>query len=171
VTGDPIARLRAADPLRGELPAPLERMPARPAPAARERRRSALTVANLVLLATVLFHAVDHGLIQQRGLTALSFEAVLGGMAITASAAASLAVAMRGDRRAPLVALLSGPWVATVVVLGHFTGHWAGQFSDPYSAAHLATISYVAAMAVVAAGVVLGAVGLTTDLRARSAAG
>jgi hypothetical protein len=168
VSGDPLRRLRAADPLRGELPTPLARMPARPA---RRRRTSTLTVANLVLLATVLFHAVDHTLIQPRGIGPLSFEVMVGGMAITATAAMSLAIAMRGDRRAPLVALLSGPWVAIAVFLGHFMGHLAGPFSDPYSDAHLATISYAGAIAVVVAGVVLGGVGVATNLRARSAAG
>ena len=157
MTGDPIARLRAADPLHGELPPPLERMPARPAaePGGRGRSR-ALTLANVALLATVLFHGVDHWLIQERGVGALSFEVVLGGMAITAAAAASLLMALRGDRRAPLAALLSGPWIAIVVVLGHFTGTWAGEFSDSYGEAGVGAISYVGALAVVAAGVTLG---------------
>jgi hypothetical protein len=158
VTGDPIARLRAADPLEGELPPPLEQMPARPAaePVRGRGRGRALTFANMVLLATVLFHVADHGLIQERGVGALSFEVVLGGMVITATATASLLVALRGDRRAPLVALLSGTWVATTVALGHFTGSWAGEFSDSYGEAGLGAISYVAALSVVAAGVALG---------------
>ncbi len=161
MSDDPIARLRAADPLHGDLPAPLEQMPAldrTPAPA-RRWRDSFLVAANLVLLATVLLHGVDHTLIQERGVGALSFEVMLGGMSITAAAALSLAFSLRGDRRAPLVALLAGPWVATAVIVGHFIPYWS-QFSDPYEAADLEAISYVLALATAAAGLALGAVAL-----------
>jgi hypothetical protein len=166
MSDDAIARLRAADPLHGELPAPLEQMPAldrTPAPA-RRWGDSLLVVANLVLLATVLLHGLDHTLIQQRGIGALSFEVMLGGMSITAVSALSLAFALRGDGRAPLVALIAGPWVATAVIVGHFIPYW-GQFSDPYEAADLEAISYVLALATVAAGVALGAVALRAATR------
>jgi hypothetical protein len=164
---DPLARLRAADPLRGELPAPLEHMPplyGGPAPA-RRWRDSTLMVANLVLLATVLLHGLDHALIQERGVRALSFEVTLGGMSITAVAALSLAVALRGDRRAPLIALLAGPWVATGVIIGHFIPYW-GEFSDPYRDAGLEPVSYVMALATAAAGVAVAAVALIAKLAA-----
>jgi hypothetical protein len=170
VSTDAIMRLRAADPLHGELPPALERMPARPRLEPQELRRGsrALTIANLLLLATVLFHAVDHAFIQDRGVGALSFEVMSGGVAITATAALSLAAALRRDRRAALFALFSGPWIAVAVALGHFIGHW-GEFSDRYSDAHLGAISYAGALAVVGAGVVLGAVGALTSLRSRTA--
>jgi hypothetical protein len=170
VTGDAIARLRTADPLHGELPAALERMPARPLsePHQPPRGSTALTIANVLLLATVLFHVADHTFIQERGVSGLSFEVMLGGMAITATAALSLAVALRRDRRAALYALWSGPWIAAAVVLGHFVGHW-GEFSDRYADADVGAISYAAAFAVVAAGVALGAVGAVTSLRSRTA--
>jgi hypothetical protein len=160
---DELARLRAADPLRGELPPALERMPARGSapPPARRWGDTALMVANLVLLATVLAHGVDHALIQERGVGALSFEVMLGGVSITAVAAASLMVALRGDRRAPLVALLAGPWVAAAVIVGHFVPHWS-EFSDPYKDADLEAISYVLALATAAAGAALAAVGVVT---------
>jgi hypothetical protein len=167
MTDDPLARLRAADPLRGELPAPLGRMPSfDKAPSGRRRwRDSALMVGNLALLATVLLHGMDHALIQERGVRGLSFEVMLGGIAITAAAALSLGFALRGDRRARFVALLVGPWVAAAVVVGHFLPYW-GEFSDPYKEAGLGTISYVLALATVAAGVALGAVALITTLMA-----
>lgn len=168
MSGDPISRLRAADPLRGELPPPLERIPAG-APSRSRRGSSALTIANVVLLSAVLFHAVDHGLIQDRGVGAVSFEVTLGGMAITAVAALSLLAALRRDRRAALVAVLSGPWIAGVVLLGHFVGHW-GEFSDRYADADLGAISYAGALAVIAAGVGLGAVGAVAGLRSRATA-
>ena len=159
MSDDPITRLRAADPIRGELPPPLERRPERPEgqPAGGRARDRALTLANVILLATVLAHGADHSFIQDRGVEGVSFEVMLGGVAIFATAAASLLIALLGDRRAPLVALLSGPWVATLVGLGHFTGSWAGEFSDSYAEANVGAISYVAALAVVAAGLALGA--------------
>jgi len=165
MTDDPLARLRAADPLRGELPAPLEgRPPLDRAPAAPRRwRDSALMVANLVLLATVLLHGVDHALIQERGVRALSFEVMLGGISIVAVAALSLAVTLRGDRRAPLVALLAGPWVAAGVIVGHFIPYW-GEFSDPYKDAGLEAVSYALALATAAAGVAVAGVALISTL-------
>jgi hypothetical protein len=170
VTGDAIARLRAADPLHGELPAPLRGMPARPRAAPREsvRARTALTVANVLLLAAVLFHGVDHAFIQERGVQALSAEVLLGGFAITAAAALSFAATLRHDRRAALYAVLSGPYIAAAVVAGHFVGHW-GEFSDPYAAADLGTISYAGAVAVVVAGVAVGAAGALAGVRPRAA--
>jgi hypothetical protein len=162
VTRDPIDRLRAADPLRGELPPALGRMPARERGAAPTRARRddrALVIANLVLLATVLLHGFDHGVIQERGFDALSIEVFLGGVAIAATSALSLAFGLSGHHRAPLLALVAGPWVAAVVVVGHFIPHW-GEFSDPYADADLGAISYVFAYAVVAAGITLGVVAL-----------
>jgi hypothetical protein len=157
MTDDPIERLRSADPLRGELPSPLEQMPELERAPARRWRDSVLVAANLVLLATVLLHAVDHTLIQERGVGGLTFEVMLGGFAITAVSALSLAVAVRQDRRAPLVALLAGPWVAAAVIIGHFIPHWS-EFSDPYRDAGVESVSYVLALTVVAAGLLLGAV-------------
>ena len=161
MSDEQLDRLRAADPLRGELPAALERMPERDRAPLRTHRLSdtALVVANLVLLAAVLLHGVDHALIQERGVGALSFEVMLGGVSITAASAASLWVALRGHRRAPMVALLAGPWVAAAVIVGHFIPHWS-EFSDPYKDADLEAISYVLALASAAAGVALAAVAL-----------
>jgi hypothetical protein len=164
MSGDPIARLRAADPLRGELPPPLERMPARErVPAARAGRRgsTALVIANLALLATVLLHGADHMFIQGRAFGELRLEVELGALAILATSAVSLAVVLRGDRRAPLVAVLAGPWVAATIVVGHFMPRWS-EFSDPYADAGVGAVSYAAAWAVVAAGVALAAVALLT---------
>jgi hypothetical protein len=165
---DPIDRLRAADPLHGRLPEPLERMPAleRGRELRGRRGATALTIANLALLAAVLIHGADHWFIQERGVSALSFEVMLGGMAITAAAALSLAVALRGHGRAPLVALLAGPWVAAAVAVGHFIPHWS-EFSDPYEDAGVGAVSYAAAWAVVAAGLALGAVAIRQAISAR----
>lgn len=170
MTDDPIARLRAADPLQGELPAALERMPGRPLSEPQEplRGSTALTIANVLLLVAVLVHNADHGLIQERGLSSVSFEVALGGIAITAVAALSLAAALRRDRRAALFAVISGPWIAVLIVFGHFVGHW-GEFSDRYADADVGAISYAAAFAVVGAGVALGAVGALAGLRSRTA--
>lgn len=160
MSDEQLDRLRAADPLQGELPAALERVPVLDRLPERTRRWDiALMVANLALLAAVIAHGVDHALIQDRGVGALSFEVMLGGASITAVSAMSLLVALRGHRRAPLVALLAGPWVAAAVIVGHFIPHWS-EFSDPYKDADLDAISYVLALATAAAGVALAAVGV-----------
>ena len=156
MSDDPIARLRAADPLHGELPPTLEPMPALERAPARRWRHTLLVAANLVLLATVLLHAADHTWIQERGIGGLSFEVMLGGFGITAVSAMSLAIALWDERRAPLVGLIVGPWVAAAVVVGHFIPHWS-EFSDPYNDAHVKTVSYVFALDVVAAGLALAA--------------
>jgi hypothetical protein len=166
VSADPLDRLRSADPLGGELPAPLERMPSPDRePAAGSRWGTVLVIANLVLLATVLLHGVDHAVIQERGIEGVSFEVMLGGFMITAVSLFSLAVALRRDRRASLVALLAGPWIAAAIIVGHFIPYW-GEFSDPYKDAGLEPISYVLAAAAAAAGLALAAVALAAVLRA-----
>jgi hypothetical protein len=166
MTDDPIARLRAADPLGGELPAPLERMPSSEA-ATRARgrrwREGALMAANLALLATVLLHGLDHAFVQERGMRGVSFEVLLGGMSITAASALSLAATLRHDRRAPLVALIVGPWVAAAIVVGHFVPDW-GEFSDSYEKAGVETVSYVMAAAAAVAGLVVAAAGAAAAL-------
>lgn len=165
MTGDPLDRLRAADPLGGELPAPLGRMP-RPdrEPVTPSRRWDrVLVVANLALLAAVLLHGVDHAVIQERGIEGVSFEVILGGFMITAVSLVSLTVALRRYRRASLVALLAGPWIAAAIILGHFVPYW-GEFSDPYKDAGLEPISYVLAAAAAAAGLALAAVALAAAL-------
>lgn len=172
MTDDPIARLRAADPLQGQLPPALERPPAfdREPEAQRTWRDTALVAADLVLLAAVLLHGLDHAMIQDRGVDGVSFEVMLGGILITAVAGYSLWVALRGDRRAPLVALLAGPWVAALVVVGHFIPYW-GEFSDPYADADLEAISYAFAIATVAAGLAVAAVAAVVRLSRGRVAG
>ena len=165
MSADPLDRLRAADPLGGELPAALERMPSPDREPASVRRRwdGVLVIANVVLLAAVLLHGVDHAVIQERGIEGVSFEVLLGGFMITAVALFSLGVALRRDRRASLVALLAGPWIAAAIIVGHFIPYW-GEFSDPYKDAGLEPISYVLAAAAAAAGLALAVVALVTTL-------
>lgn len=156
---DPIVRLRAADPLRGELPPPLEAMP-RPSQdrAAAPDRRAPLVRANVVLLAAVALHGVDHAL-QETGLGEVTTEVVLGGVAIGVVALVSLVFALRAHRSAPVVAIAGGPWIAIAVVTSHFLPHWSA-FSDSYAEIGAGAISYVAAGAVVAAGLAVGAAGV-----------
>lgn len=156
MNSDPLARLREADPLRGKLPAKLARMPELPGePGGREPGRL-LVVANTVLVVVVLLHGLDH-LLQDRGVGALNLEVRLGGFTIGAIAGLSLAVAWRRHGQASLVALLAGPWVAVLVVAGHFVPHWS-EFSDPYADAGLGPVSYAVAAATAAAGIAVGAI-------------
>jgi hypothetical protein len=58
---------------------------------------------------------------------------------------------LRGDRRATLVALLVGPWLAAAVIIGHFLPYW-GEFSDPHTDAGLDAVSHVLALATAGRG-------------------
>ena len=158
MTRDPIERLRAADPLSGELPAALAGRP-RVAPVPR-RRAAPLVAANVALLVTVLLHGLDHTL-QERGITGVSFEVTLGGAAILAASLLSLRAALRAEPRAPLYALVAGPWIAFVIVVGHFVPDW-GEFSDSYADAGVGLVSYLAAGAVAVAGLAVAAAALRT---------
>lgn len=151
MTGDPIARLRAADPLAGELPPALERMPELAA------RRRGLIVANALLLLAVTAHGVDHAF-QQGGYQRLSAEVFGGGVVMGIVTVASLLLAIHAHRRAPLVTTAGGGWIAVAVVTGHFLPHWS-EFSDSYPDLGVGLISYVAAGSVVAAGLAAVAVG------------
>ena len=93
----------------------------------------------------------------------LRFEVLLGGFMIAAVALFSLTVALRRDRRASLIALLAGPWIAAAIIVGHFIPYW-GEFSDPYKDAGLEPISSVLAAAAVAAGLALAGVALAAAL-------
>jgi hypothetical protein len=163
VNSDPLARLRAADPLRGELPAKLACMPELPGEPGRRAPERLLVMANAVLLAVVLLHSLDHTL-QDRGIGALSFEVMLGGFSIAAIAVLSLVVAWRHHGQASLVALVAGPWVAVLVVAGHFVPYWS-EFSDPYADAGLGPVSYAVAAATAAAGIAVGAIAAWARLR------
>jgi hypothetical protein len=155
MSGDPIARLRAADPLGGELPPALPRMPE---PRAAHRRRP-LVLANAALAVAVAAHAVDHGL-QEGGYGRLTTEVFGGGLAMGLFAAVSLLLAVRAHRRAPLVSAAGGAWIAVAVSAAHFLPHW-GAFSDSYPDLGLGVVSYLAAGAVVVAGVAMVATGST----------
>lgn len=160
MSGDPLDRLRAADPLGGELPEALSGPPALPPQRTRWSRDRILLAANAVLMTTVLLHGVDH-LLQDRGIGALSFQVLLGGFSLSLAAGASMYAAWRRHGRAPLLALLAGPWVALAVVAGHFLPHWSA-FSDPYADAGLGFVSYAIALATAVDGLILAAVAAWT---------
>ncbi len=117
-----------------------------------------LALANLLLVAAVLLHGVDHAR-QDRGLQALSTEVVVGGGVIGLLAATSLAFALRDDPRAPVVSAAVGAWIALAVTSSHFAPHWSA-FSDPYAGLGLGAVSWAAALLEVAAALVVAAVGV-----------
>jgi hypothetical protein len=153
-------RLRAADPLGGELPPALPHPPALPARASRRRGPwRPLVLANLALLAAVGLHGIDHAFRQPGGMGALTTEVFGGGIAMGVAAALSLAFALAAHRFAPKVAATAGPWIALAVAASHFPPRWSA-FSDPYAEIGVDALSYALAIVVILAGVAVGLAGL-----------
>ena len=152
---DPLARLRAADPLAGELPAALSGPPALPR---RRRSRRTLVWANVALLLAVAAHGVDHAFRQPGGLEALTAEVFGGGIAMGLATAGSLALAVLAHRLAAAVAVTAGPWIAVAVVASHFLPHWSA-FSDSYAEVGADALSYAFAVLVVLAALAVAGAG------------
>jgi hypothetical protein len=118
----------------------------------------ALLVASAALLAAVALHGVDHAL-QERGVGALTTEVLVGGGVNAALAVVAFVLALREDRRAPVVAAGVGAYLALGVSAAHFAPHWSA-FSDPYPDLDLGFASWAAAFAEVGAAVALAVVGI-----------
>jgi hypothetical protein len=166
MTDDVLARLRAADPLQGQLPPALQRRPELPR-RREERPRLALLVTNLALVALVALHGVDHSVIQDRGMGALTTEVVAGGFAMGAASLASMFATARGWGWAPVLSLFSGPWIAVAAFAAHFLPHWSA-FSDPYVGNGFSPLSWVIVSAIIVAGLAVGAAGVLAARTARS---
>ena len=120
--------------------------------------------ANILFVATNLLHTADH---QRQGTGGLSWEILAGGSAITLAAAASLVLAARRDRNAPVFGGVLGLSAAAGIAASHLAPHWSA-FSDSYPQIHADAISWIVVLLEIAAALVLGAVGGLTLRRASS---
>lgn len=116
-------------------------------------RRRSLVVAHLVLLASMLFHGVDH---VRQGLDTLPPQVRSTGILLGILALAALPLTLRGHRRAPVAAAGVGFFIAALVVSGHIAP-W-GAFS--YPEVGVDALSWAAMLSEVGAAVTLGAMGV-----------
>jgi H+/gluconate symporter-like permease len=134
-------------------------------PASR-RDLSPLAIANLVFVATILFHGADH---IRQGTGRLTTEVSLGGAVLAVMAFSTLSFTLTRHPRAPLVAAVVGLWTAVAVSAAHILPHWSA-FSDSYTTQVNADgLSWVAMLSEVLAALVFGVLGLR-ELRREAAA-
>jgi hypothetical protein len=121
--------------------------------------------ANVLFIAVNLLHTADH---QRQGTDGLTTEIMLGGVAITLAAIASLALALRRDVRAPIFGAVLGLSAATGIAASHIAPHWSA-FSDSYPQIHADAVSWVVVLLEIAGALLLAAVGARELRRASSA--
>jgi hypothetical protein len=129
---------------------------------------SRLIAANVFLAAAEATHGVDH-FRQERGVEALNTEVVIGGGLVWAVVLASLLLALRRHRLAPVLCGGIGASVATGVAASHFLPRWSA-FSDPYAGLGLDWFSWFAGGLEVVAAAVLALAGLSEALQRRRVA-
>jgi hypothetical protein len=126
--------------------------------------RDRLALAAMAFLAANLLHVADHERQHLAGLNAVVF---VGGAVMTAAAVATVVVALRRHPRAPLLATVVGFAAAVLVSASHIAPHWS-VLSDSYiDDIHPDALSWAVMLLEVAAGFLLGVVGMHT-LRARA---
>ena len=123
-------------------------------------RLDPLGIAQIGFIAALLLHDTDH-LRQARGIAATPTAVFWGGMALALAAFTSFALTMSRHPRAAVVATVVGFVAAFGAASSHLAPHWSA-LSDPYSDLSLDAYSWAVMVAEVAAGFVLGVVGLQT---------
>jgi hypothetical protein len=127
-------------------------------------RLDSLKIAAMAFLAANLAHTGDH--VRQR-MAGVNGPILVAGSILTLTAVAVAVVALRNDRRGPLVASVVGFSAAVAVAASHLAPHW-GLFSDSYvDDIHPDAVSWAVMLMEVAAGTALGLAGLAR-LRALS---
>jgi hypothetical protein len=125
------------------------------------RRGRALPIANVVFLATMVVHAIDH---IRQGIGRLAPEIVGGGTVLLVVAVATLPLTLSRHGRAPLAAAAVGLGTAVAVAASHLAPHWSA-FSDPYPDLALDAWSWAAMLSEIAAALVFGVLGVAALLR------
>ena len=123
-------------------------------------RLDQLGVAHIAFIAALLLHDTDH-LRQARGIGATPSAVFWAGMALAGAAMASFALTMTRHPRAAVLATVVGFVTAFGAAASHLAPHWSA-LSDPYADLSLDAYSWAVVIVEVAAGFVLGLVGLKT---------
>ena len=119
---------------------------------------STLTKANLIVLALLVLHTVDHAVVQDaRVLPGSSSLVGAFGFAITAG---STWLALQRSPLAPAVSAAVGALTFVGIVVVHLLPSWWTWVSDPYWDFEAGFVSWLSLVALLASSVYLTAVGL-----------
>jgi hypothetical protein len=124
-----------------------------------------LAIAATAFLAANLLHGADH---LRQHLAGVDTAVLVGGNLVTAAAVMVVVLALRHHPRAPLFATVVGLSAAVGVAASHMAPHWSGLSDSYVDDIHPDALSWAVMLTEVAAGCVLGAVGVR-GLRARTA--
>lgn len=116
---------------------------------------------NLLLLALLVAHTLDHGLNQPARDVPASGTAI--GLAGFALLAASSVLALRRSPLAPATAIVAGLATVTGIVAVHLLPGWWGFVSDPYWDFDANALSWALALAPLLAGIWLAAAGFREE--------
>jgi hypothetical protein len=120
------------------------------------RRGDVLVGANLLLVAVLVIHTLDHALRQTATVNTAGQLVGLLGFIVAIS---SLALAMTGGERSPLVTAVAGIGIGLGFVAVHLLPHWS-TFSQPYSSIPVDTVSWFGLIIPALAAFGVGIVGL-----------
>ena len=126
---------------------------------------SPLVRANLVVLALLIAHTLDHAVNQPA--RDLPVTGTFVGVAGFAVLAASSLLALRGSDLAALAALAAGATTALGLIAIHLLPAWSVPISDPYWAFAANALSWALLIAPLAASLWLAVLG-ARELRARA---
>jgi len=121
--------------------------------------RGALSAANLVLIALLVVHALDHVLRQTASVPA---EAAMAATVGFVAAVAALALSLAGTRWAAPTTALVGLATAAGFVVVHVLPQWS-VFSQPYADIPVDAASWVAMLVPAFAAAGVGLLGLRTQ--------
>jgi hypothetical protein len=120
----------------------------------------ALVYTSLGLATGMTLHGLDHAFGQDRGVGGLDPEIRWGGVILAIVASIAIALALTGNRRAPIVAVAAGFSIAIVVTAAHILPEWSSTFSDSYPGMGVSALSWAAMLSEVVAALAVGIAGL-----------
>jgi hypothetical protein len=124
-----------------------------------------LTTAAALFVGTNVVHSLDHA---RQGFDRLSTEIVVAGSLLTVGAVVALVLALRADRRAPVVCLAVGVSGMLGISASHLAPHWSA-LSDPYPDLSLDVLSWAVMLAELTTAAALAAVSARELPRRRAA--
>lgn len=125
-----------------------------------------LARAHLLLIATMMWHNLDHF---RQGVGRTTVELRVAGTLVFLVALVALPFTFRRHPRAPLVAVVLGFGVAIAVATSHLAPHWSA-LSYSYPSLPVDGLSWAAMLSEIAGGIVLGMTGLARIRHVRTGA-
>src|SRR5438477_8997496 len=119
--------------------------------------RDWLALAATAFLAANLQHGADH---IRQGLAGVDTEVFVGGAMLTAAAVAAAIAARRRSPRALLIATVGGFAAAVLVAASHIAPHWSALSDSDIDQIHPDALAWAVTLLEIAAGFLLGGVGV-----------